>query len=90
VIAYKGGGALDTVVPGQTGEYFDTQTVAALAAVMRDFDASRYDPVAIRQHAQRFDTKIFLQQIEAFVQQAYHAHQHNEHFTWRDPVQLNV
>ena len=30
VIAFRAGGALDTVVPGKTGEFFDTQTPESL------------------------------------------------------------
>ncbi len=44
VIAYGGGGALDTVIPGVTGELFGEMTVESLMAVMRDFDDQRYDP----------------------------------------------
>ncbi len=43
VIAYGGGGALDTVIPGVTGELFGEMTVESLMAVMRDFDAAKYD-----------------------------------------------
>jgi glycosyltransferase involved in cell wall biosynthesis len=78
VIAYKGGGALDTVIEGVTGEYFTEQTVDSLAAVIQSFDAAKYDPVTIRNHALKFDTAIFKQQIDSFVEQAWHAHQTNE------------
>jgi glycosyltransferase involved in cell wall biosynthesis len=87
VIAYKGGGALDTVLAGVTGAYFDEQTVDSLAAVMQTFDATSYDPLTIRNHALKFDTAIFQQQIEAFVQQAWAAHQSKQSFVWHDPTQ---
>ena len=48
VIAYGGGGALDTVIPGQTGEHFHHLSVDSLAAVMADFDAARYDSIVSR------------------------------------------
>jgi glycosyltransferase involved in cell wall biosynthesis len=86
VIAYKGGGALDTVVEGVTGEYFTEQTIDSLAAVMESFDASKYDPVAVRNHALKFDTEIFRQQISAFVEQAWQAHQSQQPFVWHDPI----
>src|SRR5262249_20807077 len=57
VIAYAGGGALDTVIPGKTGELFREMTVDSLAAVMAAFDASAYDPAALRLHALKFDTQ---------------------------------
>lgn len=71
VIAFGGGGALDTVIPGKTGELFNEMTVDSLAAVMQNFDASRYNPDVIRAHALRFDTKVFNQQIHDFVEQAW-------------------
>lgn len=70
VIAYGGGGALDTVIPGVTGELFSDMTVESLMAVMRDFDARRYDPAAIRAHAEKFDTALFRQQITQYVDRA--------------------
>ncbi len=70
VIAYRGGGALDTVIPGQTGEFFTEPTVDALCAVLEAFDASRYDPAALRAHAMRFDAGAFRRQIAAFVERA--------------------
>lgn len=87
VIAYRGGGALDTVLPGITGEYFAEQTVDSLAAVMAAFDATRYDPAAARRHALRFDVRVFEQQIRAFVQGAWDAHQQGTSFVWHDPLE---
>ncbi|MBN2472228.1 MAG: glycosyltransferase, partial [Anaerolineae bacterium] len=71
VIAFAGGGALDTVLPGITGEHFPTQTVESLQAVLANFDAGRYDPAAMRAHALRFDTGVFQAQIAAYVEQAW-------------------
>jgi len=87
VIAYQGGGALDTVIPGITGEYFAEQTVDSLAAVMKQFDAKKYDPDVIRKHALQFDTRIFEAQIKSFVEQAWEAHRNEKTFQWQDPTQ---
>ena len=59
VIAYAGGGALDTVVPGVTGEHFGEQSVESLLAVLAKFDPSAYDSVACRQQAERFGRDVF-------------------------------
>lgn len=75
VIAFGGGGALDTVIPGKTGELFYEMTVDALAAVMQNFDAANYDPAAIRAHALQFDTQVFKQQITDFVNEKWAAFQ---------------
>lgn len=71
VIAYGGGGALDTVIPGKSGELFDEMTVDSLAAIMAKFDAGAYNPTAMRAHAARFDKAIFDAQISQFIQTAW-------------------
>ncbi len=71
VIAYGGGGALDTVIPGITGELFSEMTVESLIAVMQGFDESRYDSGYIRKHALQFDTQVFKDQITTFVDQSW-------------------
>jgi glycosyltransferase involved in cell wall biosynthesis len=56
VIAYGRGGAVETVVPDQTGLLFYPQTVLALAAAVTQFEQqrSRFDPWVIRANAERF------------------------------------
>ena len=63
VIAFAGGGALDTVIPGVTGEHFAAQTVEALHAVLVGFDARRYDPGLCRAQAERFSRANFRRQL---------------------------
>lgn len=76
VIAYGGGGALDTVIPGRTGELFADLTVESLVNVLRDFDASRYDTEVIRRHAEQFDTAVFKRELLAYIEQAVQTQQH--------------
>jgi glycosyltransferase involved in cell wall biosynthesis len=71
VIAYRGGGALDTVIPGVSGELFDAQTADCLAAAMQAFEPAAYDPAALRAHALQFDSAAFAAQITAYVERAY-------------------
>ncbi|MGH2518407.1 MAG: glycosyltransferase, partial [Chloroflexota bacterium] len=68
VIAYAAGGALDTVLPGQTGELFAEQTVDSLSRTLRAFDPARYDPGAIRRHALRFDSDVFKTRLREFLE----------------------
>lgn len=72
VIAFKGGGALDYVIPGKTGLFFEEQTVDSLAAVIKSFRPSRFDHDAIRRHAQQFRPEAFRQKITRFVNQKLH------------------
>lgn len=71
VIAYKGGGSLDTVIPGKTGELFAEMTVESLIYEMKTFDANRYHRDDMLANASRFDTRVFNAQISAFVEQSW-------------------
>ncbi|MSQ23684.1 MAG: glycosyltransferase family 4 protein [Chloroflexi bacterium] len=70
VVAYAGGGALDTVIESQTGQLFSPQTVEALADKLGRFDAADFDPAVIRRHALRFSRGAFQEQMEAQVNSA--------------------
>jgi glycosyltransferase involved in cell wall biosynthesis len=67
VIAFGAGGALDTVIDGQTGVLFAAQTVDALIDAVRRLDALDFDPIALRANAARFDKEVFKQKLGAFV-----------------------
>jgi glycosyltransferase involved in cell wall biosynthesis len=71
VIAYGRGGALDTVIPGVTGEFFYEQTADALLAQLKQFDPSKYDSRKIRAHAANFDEQVFRRKISNFIIKAY-------------------
>lgn len=73
VIAYRGGGALDTVIPGRTGVFFDEPTVESLMNVLRAFDAGEYDPAVIRANAMRFDSAVFESAITRCVEETWDA-----------------
>ncbi len=66
-IAYGRGGALETIVPGVTGEHFGEHTPASLARVLADFDAARYDPQRLRAHAETFAPARFKERFAACV-----------------------
>ena len=73
VIAFGGGGALDTVPPGSCGEFFAEQTSASLLSVLQSFDPAAYAPAACRLQAECFDTAAFRRKLKNFVQQALDA-----------------
>jgi glycosyltransferase involved in cell wall biosynthesis len=66
VIAYGAGGALDTVVPGVTGEFFASQTVEGLEAAVSGFDPNAYDPRACRDQAEKFSRDQFRRKLRAW------------------------
>jgi len=71
VIAYAGGGALDTVIDGQTGVLVKDQSVQAFMDALASFDETRYSGEVIRHHALQFDVDIFTEQMTTYVEQAW-------------------
>ena len=69
VIAYRGGGALETIVENKTGVFFDQQTEIDLSLAVGKFRMMEFDPQAIRAHALTFDKEIFKKKIEQIVYQ---------------------
>jgi glycosyltransferase involved in cell wall biosynthesis len=71
VIAYAAGGALDTVIEGQTGAFFYEQSVESLMAALQNFDPGAYQAEAIRQQALQFDRARHEAQLRAFIERAW-------------------
>ncbi|CAN5905284.1 N/A [soil metagenome] len=77
VIAYGKGGALETVrgleQEQPTGVFFSSQTPAALKQAVATFEhnAARFDPAAVRRHAQTFNEERFRREFEAYVTGAW-------------------
>ncbi|GAB1410275.1 glycosyltransferase [Desulfovibrionales bacterium] len=72
VLALAAGGALETVLPNQTGLFFSEPTVEALVATMTEFQARTrpFDPEVIQAHARRFDAQVFCTSMHALLTQA--------------------
>ncbi len=70
VIAYGAGGALETIVPGVTGTFFDQLTADSLEATLAAFDAHTFDPTAARAHAARFAPHHFRTNLRTTVEHA--------------------
>lgn len=69
VIAYRKGGALETVQEGVSGSFFDEQTWESLAHCILRFDQTKFSPEKIRQHVAQFDKSIFINKIKKLVAQ---------------------
>lgn len=67
VIAYKAGGALDYVIPGKTGEFFDKQTANSLIIALQDFDPQRYDHDVIAKSAEQFSNASFRKRMQLII-----------------------
>lgn len=71
VIAYKAGGALETVVPEKTGVFFEDQNWQSLTKVVLQFRPEQYAPQVIRAYAEQFGMERFKKKISEFVQNAW-------------------
>ncbi|MCX7779251.1 MAG: glycosyltransferase [Patescibacteria group bacterium] len=67
VIAYRAGGALETVIENETGQFFDEQTWEALADTVIRFKPEEFNPEKIRTHSQKFSKEIFKEKIKNFI-----------------------
>lgn len=67
VIAYGEGGALETMIDGETGLFFDSQTADALVEAVDHFEGMQFDPLACRRQAERFSEPRFRQEIKDFL-----------------------
>jgi glycosyltransferase involved in cell wall biosynthesis len=67
VVALARGGALETVLPGETGLLVDEPSVEAFADAISDVARRSFDRGAIRAHAERFGRERFGDEIEALV-----------------------
>jgi glycosyltransferase involved in cell wall biosynthesis len=63
VVAFKGGGALDTVVPGLNGVFFEKQTVDSLVEGLERLASITWNPVMIRKHSENFSEEVFQMKL---------------------------
>jgi glycosyltransferase involved in cell wall biosynthesis len=67
VVALGAGGALETVIDGETGVLFFEPTPEALADAVRRCDLIDWNPQRIRRNAERFARPVFLRQMSDFL-----------------------
>lgn len=70
VIAFRKGGATETVVDGRTGVFFHPQTAEGLSEAIERFEGLSFDPDDVRAHALRFSDERFVDELRAVVADA--------------------
>lgn len=75
VIAFKKGGALETVVAGETGEFFEEQTWECLAHAVLRFNPAQYSPDKIHARALQYNSEIFKEKIKNYVEKNWREYQ---------------
>lgn len=71
VIAYKKGGALETIIEGVTGQFFDKQSVASLSRVLKTFESKKYNGKKCVANAMRFSDEVFASKMRKFVEDVF-------------------
>jgi glycosyltransferase involved in cell wall biosynthesis len=66
-IAFRGGGAMETVVEDMTGVFFDEQTTEALVDAMERFEKREWSSSLIRRHAEGFSAEVFRERFTKFL-----------------------
>ncbi len=67
VVAFAGGGALDTVIEGETGAFFHEQSVESLLHTLEALDPHAFDPALCRAQAERFSRAAFRANLLAYL-----------------------
>lgn len=71
VVAFRGGGALETVLENKTGIFFDKQTSQSIINLVKKFNPDKFNSGEIRNHALKFDKEVFKEKIRSFVEAEY-------------------
>ncbi len=72
VIAFGRGGATESIIPGKTGIFFESQTIDALTEAIQKFETSpKMDPAVIRAQAERFSNARFRQELMELVEEKW-------------------
>lgn len=66
VLAYGEGGALETVLDGETGMFFHRQDADSLAACIKEFERRSFSAAACRARAEQFSTEVFKDRFADF------------------------
>lgn len=67
VIAYKDGGALDYMIDGMNGLFFDEPTSQSLIDALNIFKNHHFSSLAIEKTATKFSTKEFATRMSSFI-----------------------
>lgn len=69
VVAFRSGGALETIIEGKTGEFFDEPTPDLLQKVLENFDHKKYSKVEMLTRAKRFSRTEFERSVRHAIEQ---------------------
>lgn len=68
VIAYGKGGALETIIEGKTGLFFEEQNVESLSKAIADMETMCFSKTVCRKNAELFSAQLFREKMEEEVE----------------------
>ena len=77
VIAYGKGGVLGSIIPDETGLFFEQQSIDSLIAALGDFEAAEdavWSADRLKAHAQSFSEVLFRERMGAYIQKVIEEH----------------
>ena len=86
-IAFRGGGALDTVVDGVTGVLFPEPSAQSLATAILRSEAIAWDVPTMLRHARRFDRSVFAEKMQRVLREAYATQARHESALVEEPLE---
>ena len=69
VIAYRAGGAKETIVENETGVFFDEQSSESLQEAIEKFHNLDFSKETCRAQAEKFDVEVFKKNILKSIKQ---------------------
>ncbi len=66
-IAYRAGGAVETIIDGVTGVFFDRQEADSLAEAIQRFEQQEWSSRTLRRHAESFGIEVFQSKFRQFL-----------------------
>jgi len=66
-IAYRAGGAAETIVEGVTGVFFERQETSHLTEAIEHFERQTWSAKLLRQHAEGYNVNVFQSRFKQFL-----------------------
>lgn len=71
VVAYRGGGYMETVVEGKSGVFFDDYSVDGLAQAMKKIQDLRFKNEDIMKYAEKFSKERFIKEMSDLIKRTW-------------------
>lgn len=71
VVAYKAGGALETVIDGKTGVFFDKQNPESIIEAVKRFEEINFVREDCLKQAEKFSEEVFIEKMKKAIEDAF-------------------